>query len=148
MAIKQFIARSWLWSNSMPQLYDLKWYAFHCLQGLSGPVLIATPFPSTTDHNARHMELGPDNKLYITYGSPGNLAACVKYNNISECSIVRMNLNGTDLEDYAVGKRLNSSRLIHVRSEILHGFLFSILCKINDWKYISQHLQMQATSNF
>lgn len=73
--------------------------------GLAAPILISAPFPSTTDHNARHLELGPDNKLYISFGSPANLDLCGKYNNLSECSIVRMNLNGTDLEDYAVGVR-------------------------------------------
>lgn len=73
--------------------------------GLAAPVLIATPFPSTTDHNARHIELGPDNKLYISFGSPANLDRCEKYQNITKCSIVRMNPDGTELEDYAVGVR-------------------------------------------
>jgi glucose/arabinose dehydrogenase len=73
--------------------------------GLAAPKLIATPFPSTSDHNARHIELGPDNKLYISFGSPANLDTCGKYQNISKCSIVRMNADGTGLEDYAVGVR-------------------------------------------
>jgi glucose/arabinose dehydrogenase len=55
------------------------------------------------------VQLGPDNKLYISFGSPANLDLCGKYNNLSECSIVRMNLNGTDLEDYAVGKFLTGT---------------------------------------
>lgn len=49
------------------------------------------------------VQLGPDNKLYISFGSPANLDLCGKYNNLSACSIVRMNQDGTDLEEYAVG---------------------------------------------
>ena len=73
------------------------------LQGLGAPVLIATPFPATSDHNSRHIELGPDNKLYISFGSPANLDYCETYGSINACSIVRMNIDGTELENYVVG---------------------------------------------
>ena len=74
------------------------------MQGLGAAQLVATPFPSTSDHNSRHIEIGPDNKLYITFGSPANLDYCLKYNNINSCSIVRMNADGSQLENYAVGR--------------------------------------------
>ena len=67
-------------------------------------MLIAMPFPTTSDHNSRHIELGPDNKLYVSFGSPANLDYCGAYGNISACSIVRMNLDGSQVENYAVGQ--------------------------------------------
>lgn len=74
------------------------------MQGLGAPVLIAAPFPTTSDHNSRHIELGPDNKLYVSFGSPANLDYCGTYGNINACSIVRMNLDGSQVENYAVGQ--------------------------------------------
>ena len=83
------------------------------LQGLPAPVLIATPFPSTSDHNARHIEIGPDGKLYISYGSPANVDTCEQYENINSCSIIRMNMNGTQIENYLVGELHNPASPYH-----------------------------------
>ena len=93
------------------------------MQGLGPPVLIATPFPVTSDHNSRHLELGPDMKLYISYGSPANVDTCEKYTNgLNACSIVRMNLNGTGLENYLVGEYIISNGKLE-RAFINHTYL-------------------------
>lgn len=60
------------------------------------------------NHGARTCRVGPDNKLYITLGQPFNVPPAEKvamYRQLGIGGIVRMNLDGTGREVYAVGVR-------------------------------------------
>jgi glucose/arabinose dehydrogenase len=65
------------------------------------PIVIHKGFPRNNWHGWRYMRLGPDKKLYIAIGAPCNV--CVK--TIPFATIMRMNIDGTGLEPYALGVR-------------------------------------------
>ena len=60
------------------------------------------------NHGARVCEIGPDGKLYVTLGQPFNVQPMDKidlYNKVGIGGIVRMNLDGSEREVYAMGAR-------------------------------------------
>jgi len=66
------------------------------------PVVVNDSFPTEQHHGWKFIRLGPDGKLYIPVGAPCNVCETVdpRYG-----SIMRMNLDGSDLELYVVGVR-------------------------------------------
>jgi glucose/arabinose dehydrogenase len=65
------------------------------------PVVIYDQFPNHQSHGWKFMAVGPDNKLYINVGAPCNICLPPETN----AQIVRMNLDGSGLENYARGVR-------------------------------------------
>ena len=63
--------------------------------------VIYDDLPDKGHHGWRYIAFGPDNKLYITVGSPCNICDISGY----EGSIMRMNPDGSDAEIYASGIR-------------------------------------------
>jgi len=66
------------------------------------PVIINVSFPSDRHHGWKYIAIGPDNKLYIPVGAPCNV--CLK-EDPRYASIMRMALDGSDLEIYTKGVR-------------------------------------------
>lgn len=65
------------------------------------PIVVNDHFPSDTHHGWKFIKIGPDNKLYVPIGAPCNICdAGDPY-----ASIMRMNLDGSNLEVYARGIR-------------------------------------------
>lgn len=68
------------------------------------PVLINDSFPTDGHHGWKYIAFGPDGKLYVPVGAPCNICDAHKkdwrYN-----SILRMNPDGSGLEQYATGVR-------------------------------------------
>ena len=58
------------------------------------------------DHQVHYIKIGPDGLLYANQGSPSNTGPCPKFGPIDLCSIVRMELNGSNPETYAYGEPL------------------------------------------
>jgi len=63
--------------------------------------VIYDDLPDKAHHGWRYISFGPDNKLYVTVGSPCNICEISGY----EGSIMRMNPDGSDAEIYAKGIR-------------------------------------------
>jgi len=69
---------------------------------------LVPPDEESFNHGARTCRVGPDNKLYITLGQPFNVPPAEKvamYRQLGIGGIVRMSLDGTGREVYAVGVR-------------------------------------------
>jgi glucose/arabinose dehydrogenase len=69
---------------------------------------LVPPDEESFNHGARVCRVGPDNKLYVTVGQPFNVPPHDKiamYRELGIGGIVRMNLDGTGREVYAVGVR-------------------------------------------
>lgn len=64
------------------------------------PVVVTDAFPSETHHGWKYIAFGPDGKLYVPVGAPCNICDEPGY-----ASIKRMNSDGSDIEDYALGVR-------------------------------------------
>jgi len=64
------------------------------------PIVISTDFPADTHHGWKFIRIGPDNKLYVPIGAPCNV--CIEY---GYAVITRLNLDGTQHENYASGVR-------------------------------------------
>ncbi|MBU6259662.1 MAG: PQQ-dependent sugar dehydrogenase [Burkholderiales bacterium] len=66
------------------------------------------PEEESYNHGARVCRVGPDGKLYITVGQPFNVPPAAKvalYRKLGMGGILRMNLDGSQREVYAVGVR-------------------------------------------
>ncbi|MGB0930091.1 MAG: PQQ-dependent sugar dehydrogenase [Chitinophagales bacterium] len=72
------------------------------LDNIPEPVLVRGDFPEETHHGWKFIRFGPDGKLYIPVGAPCNI--CEKEEE-HFASIMRMNVDGTDLEVFAHGVR-------------------------------------------
>lgn len=70
-------------------------------QRLPNPEIVNDTFPSDTWHGWKYLRIGPDNKLYVPVGVPCNVCD----NGDPYGTIMRMNLDGSDLEVYARGVR-------------------------------------------
>ena len=81
------------------------------------------------DHALHYIKIGPDNLLYANQGSPSNTGPCPSYGPINLCSIVRMELNGSNPETYAYGTTPTSVLLQCCKA--LHGMISH---------YLSHHL--------
>ena len=64
------------------------------------PVVIADDLPAMKQHAWKYIDFGPDNKLYVTVGSPCNVCDEPGYG-----TILRMNADGSEREVYAQGIR-------------------------------------------
>lgn len=64
------------------------------------PVVVRGDLPTEEHHGWKFISFGPDGKLYIPVGAPCNVCDEDGY-----ASIKRMNADGSDLEDYALGVR-------------------------------------------
>ncbi len=64
------------------------------------PVVVSDAFPSDTHHGWKYLGFGPDGKLYVPVGAPCNICDQPEY-----MKIRRMNPDGSELEDYALGVR-------------------------------------------
>ena len=65
------------------------------------PVVIYDDLPNHASHGWRYIGIGPDNKLYINVGAPCNICEPPP----GHAQIRRMNLDGSNMEVYAVGVR-------------------------------------------
>jgi glucose/arabinose dehydrogenase len=69
---------------------------------------LVPPEEESYNHGARTCRVGPDGKLYITLGQPYNVPPAEKlqmYRQLGIGGIIRMNLDGSKREVYAVGVR-------------------------------------------
>ncbi|HZY10946.1 MAG TPA: PQQ-dependent sugar dehydrogenase, partial [Bacteroidota bacterium] len=66
------------------------------------PVIVNDSFPSETHHGWKFIRLGPDEKLYVPVGAPCNV--CEREDQ-RYSTIMRMKLDGSDLEIFARGVR-------------------------------------------
>lgn len=66
------------------------------------PVVINDQFPKDTWHGWKFIDIGPDHKIYVPVGSPCNVC---EQNDARYGSIMRMDLDGTNLEIFAKGIR-------------------------------------------
>jgi len=64
------------------------------------PVIIYDGLPTESHHGWRYLNLGPDNKLYVSIGAPCNICDEAGY-----AVIARLNLDGSDFEVVARGVR-------------------------------------------
>jgi len=64
------------------------------------PVVVTDAFPSKTLHGWKYLGFGPDGKLYVPVGMPCNIC-----NEPGFGRIMRMNPDGSEIEDYAIGVR-------------------------------------------
>ncbi len=67
------------------------------------PVVVNDSFPSDKHHGWKYMALGPDKKLYVPVGAPCNI--CERKDDVRYSSMMRMNLDGNELEIFATGIR-------------------------------------------
>ena len=65
------------------------------------PVLIYDDLPTDEAHGWKFIAIGPDNKLYVPIGSPGNITMPPP----THAQIRRMDLDGTHVEKVAIGVR-------------------------------------------
>ena len=65
------------------------------------PVMIYDKLPGEVPHGWKFIKLGPDNKLYVNIGAPCNI--CDPGPGFAK--IIRMNLDGSGVEDVALGVR-------------------------------------------
>ncbi len=79
------------------------------------PTIIFNNLPKDRLHGARYIGFGPDDKLYITVGTPCN--ACVK--NEPYATILRMNSDGSEAEIYARGIRYCEGFTFHPETAAL-----------------------------
>lgn len=70
-------------------------------QLLPNPEIVNDTFPSERWHGWKYLRMGPDNKLYVPVGVPCNVCD----NGDPYGTIMRMNLDGSDLEVYVRGVR-------------------------------------------
>lgn len=68
------------------------------------PVVVTDDYPSEGHHGWKHLEFGPDGKLYVPVGAPCNICNKEDENPIF-ASITRINPDGTDREIIAHGIR-------------------------------------------
>ena len=69
---------------------------------------LVPPDEESYNHGARTCRLGPDGKLYVTLGQPFNVPPLEKlkmYRDLGIGGIIRMNMDGSKREVYAVGAR-------------------------------------------
>lgn len=64
------------------------------------PDIVADGFPKDDAHGWRYLAVGPDEKLYVSLGAPCNICDRSGYANI-----LRLNLDGSELEVFAHGVR-------------------------------------------
>lgn len=64
------------------------------------PVVITDDLPTDEHHGWKYLGFGPDGKLYVPVGAPCNVCDEAGYSVIK-----RMNADGSDVEDYALGVR-------------------------------------------
>jgi glucose/arabinose dehydrogenase len=84
------------------------------LRDMPDAVVLDIDLPSETHHGPRYIGFGPDNKLYITIGSPCNICEREGYG-----QIVRMNPDGTGREVFARGVRNSVGIAWHPQSDVL-----------------------------
>ncbi len=72
------------------------------LQKPPKPVLVSDAFPDESHHGWKYIAFGPDGKLYVPVGAPCNIC---ESEDERFASIMRMNVDGTDLEVFAKGIR-------------------------------------------
>lgn len=68
------------------------------------------------NHTARVVDIGPDNKLYVSLGQPFNVAPPEKldlYNQVGMGGIIRMNRDGSNREVYTYGARNSVGQDFH-----------------------------------
>jgi len=78
------------------------------------PVVVSDAFPSDTHHGWKYLGFGPDGMLYVPVGAPCNICDESGY-----ASIKRMRVDGTGIEDYALGVRNSVGFTWHPDSEEL-----------------------------
>jgi Glucose/sorbosone dehydrogenases len=71
------------------------------LASMPEPVVVVDGLPNDYMHGWKFIDIGPDNKLYIPVGAPCNTCTVDGYYG----TILRANLDGSDLEIYARGVR-------------------------------------------
>lgn len=64
------------------------------------PVVVTDALPTDRHHGWKYLDIGPDGKLYIPVGAPCNIC-----NEPGYAKIKRMNLDGSELQDYVHGVR-------------------------------------------
>ncbi|KAK9803090.1 hypothetical protein WJX73_000282 [Symbiochloris irregularis] len=76
------------------------------LQPLPNGTVVAQNWnPSQDDHAVHYIKVGPDGLLYVPQGSPSNTGPCNRFENITQCALNRMSLDGTDIHTFATGIR-------------------------------------------
>ena len=73
------------------------------LKNPPAPVLISDGFPTETHHGWKFIAFGPDDKLYVPVGAPCNI--CLREEDERYASIMRMNVDGSNLEVFSHGIR-------------------------------------------
>ncbi len=66
------------------------------------PVIVTDKFPNDRHHGWKHIAIRPDERLYVPVGAPCNIC---ERNDARYATIMRMNLDGSDLEIYSHGVR-------------------------------------------
>lgn len=72
------------------------------LKNSPAPVIVNDNFPSDRHHGWKFIRFGPDDKLYVPVGAPCNV--CLK-DDKRYATIMRMNIDGSNLEVFASGIR-------------------------------------------
>ena len=85
------VNRVWRYDNIEKQIYSPP-----------GPVIVNDLFPTDKHHGWKYIAIGPDEMLYVPVGAPCNI--CEK-SDPRYATIMRMRLDGSDLEIYAHGVR-------------------------------------------
>jgi glucose/arabinose dehydrogenase len=78
------------------------------------PAVVRDDFPSDRHHGWKYLAFGPDGKLYVPVGAPCNVCLEQGY-----AVIKRMNPDGTELEDFALGVRNSVGMTWHPQSQEL-----------------------------
>ncbi|MBI3367871.1 MAG: PQQ-dependent sugar dehydrogenase [Burkholderiales bacterium] len=65
------------------------------------PVMVYDKLPGDVPHGWKFIKIGPDGKLYVPVGAPCNICEPDSHH----AKIMRMNLDGTGVEDVAIGVR-------------------------------------------
>src|SRR5690606_2178629 len=71
------------------------------LRSLPEPIVVVDGLPDDYMHGWKFIDIGPDDKLYIPVGAPCNIREVEGYHG----TILRVNLDGSDLEIHARGVR-------------------------------------------
>ncbi|KAK9803128.1 hypothetical protein WJX73_008615 [Symbiochloris irregularis] len=83
-----------------PDVYAISGQAFP-----SGTVIAEDWNPIQDDHQYHFIGVGPDGYLYVPQGAPSNTGPCNAYQNITQCAINRMDLDGSNQLTLATGIR-------------------------------------------
>jgi len=85
------------------------------LPNLPEPTVVTEALPDAQHHGWRYMMYGPDEKLYISVGAPCNVCELEEMFG----TVSRMNLDGSEFEEYADGVRNSVGMDFHPETEVL-----------------------------